>query len=156
PWKMVLGTSYVGSRTRKYPISANLNVVPLAQQVESLGVSNYWNRTVANPFFGAPEMAGTPYAGATVTNAALATPFPQFSGVQVQGLPFGRATYDALEARLDKRLTYGLSFSVSYTLSKNISALSYRNDWTTTPLRQIDALDVTHHFTMATFWDVPF
>jgi hypothetical protein len=156
PGKMTLASSYVGSRTRKYPVSQAFSVVPLAQQIESLGVSNYWNRAVPNPFFGAPEMAGTGYAGATITNALAWTTFPQFTGVTVQGLPTGGTNYNSLVVRLNKRVSHGLSFSGSYTFSKMTSSTFYRTNWDTQPFWQIDPLDTPHHLALSTFWDLPF
>ena len=40
PWASVLELSYVGSRTRKYPVTRALNVVPLEQQQAALGNAN--------------------------------------------------------------------------------------------------------------------
>lgn len=61
PWKATLETAYVGSRTRKLPVTRNLNFVPLEQQLKSLGDPNYWNQRAVNPFYGAPELTGTGY-----------------------------------------------------------------------------------------------
>lgn len=156
PAKMNLAGSYVGSRTRTFPISRETNIVPLSQQLESLGVASYWNRPVANPYFGDPLLAGSAYGGSTITNALASTLYPQFTGVTKQGISTGGTNYNSFQTRLSKRLQYGLNFSASYTLAKMTSSTFYRTNWDTDPTWQIDPLDATHHFTLSTFWDLPF
>ena len=156
PGRMTLANSYVGSRTRKFPISRETNIVPLNLQLESLGVANYWNRAVANPFFGEPLLAGSGYAGSTITNALASTRYPQFSGVNQLGISTGGTNYNSLQTRLSKRLSKGLNFSANYTFSKMVSSTFYRTNWDNEPTWQIDPLDATHHFALSTFYDLPF
>jgi hypothetical protein len=155
PWQMTMEASYVGSRTRKYRVSRNINIVPIQEQLAALGNANYFNRAVPNPYFGAPELVGTAYNAPTLTNEALLRPFPQFTSVNMLGIPSGSVDYDSLETRLRKRLSHGVLFTASYTFSKRMSALAYRTNWDADPLRQIDSQDVPHHISVATFWDLP-
>src|SRR5262249_15961165 len=57
PWKTVLEASYVGSRTRKYPVSQSLSAVPYAARVQGIANPSYLNPAAPNPFFRAPEPA---------------------------------------------------------------------------------------------------
>ena len=67
-----------------------------------------------------------PYAGFTgLINQAL-RPFPQYGDFNQEDNSFtpdrtGNSTYHAMQAQLNKRFAQGLSFLVSYTVSKNIT-----------------------------------
>lgn len=155
PWKATLEVAYVGSRTRKLMVAKNLNYVPLDQQVRSLGDPNYWNVKVANPFYGAPELAGTSFNTPAFGQGVLMTKYPQFNQVTVYGLPYGRSSYDSGEIRVNKRMSEGFMLSASYTYSKLMTGSSYRTNWDTEVFRQADGQDRPHHYTMSVIWDLP-
>jgi hypothetical protein len=81
PWRLVLEASYVGSRTRKFPVSKVLSAIPLEERLKGFADPNYLNASVANPFAGAPELVGTGLQGSTITRAQSLSPYPQFTGV---------------------------------------------------------------------------
>jgi hypothetical protein len=73
---------------------------------------------VPNPY-ASIVTAGT-ISAATVTANQLLRPFPQFMSVQQMASTYGASTYHALQAKLSKHLSHGLSFLTAFTWSKLI------------------------------------
>ena len=71
---------------------------------------------VANPFSGL--IASGFLSGATVQKRQLLRPFPQFGDIFVHGASDGKSLYNSFTVKGQKRLTSGLSFLASYTLSE--------------------------------------
>jgi hypothetical protein len=83
------------------------------------------NEQVPNPFAGL--LPGTAINGARVVRSQLLRPFPQFTGLTEDRRTIGRAWYNSLQVRLEKRLAHGLHYLLSYTFSKNMEAVGYLN-----------------------------
>jgi len=62
--------------------------------------------------------------GPTITRAQLLLPYPEFTQVALYRNNIGGTHYHAFEAKLEQRLTHGLSYLVSYTHSKLIDEAS--------------------------------
>jgi hypothetical protein len=67
-----------------------------------------------------------PYAGFTGNINQLLRPFPQYGNFNQEDNSFspdrsGNSTYHAMQLQLNKRVSEGLTFLVSYTVSKNIT-----------------------------------
>src|SRR5260370_6532521 len=67
-----------------------------------------------------------PYAGFTGNINQLLRPFPQYGTFNQEDNSFtpdrtGNSTYNAMQLQVNKRFAQGLSFLVSYTVSKNIT-----------------------------------
>lgn len=62
-----------------------------------------------------------PYAGFRGTVAQALRPYPQYLSIADQANPNGNSTYHALQSKLEKRFSKGLTFLVAYTFSKTIS-----------------------------------
>ena len=86
------------------------------------GNPNFLNQQVPNPFAGL--IPGTGLDNVTVARSQLLRPFPQFTGFNVEQLNTGRIWYNSLQVTATKRYAKGLSFTTTYTLSKNIEALT--------------------------------
>jgi hypothetical protein len=156
PRKTIFEASYVGSRTRKYPVSQTLSAIPYAGRVQGIANPNYLNAAVPNPFAGAPELAGTSLAGATITQAQSFSPFPQFSSVTENGIPLGSTSYNALEIRARKRLSEGVSITTSYSFSKTMEVVAYEEPQYTTLEHVLADFDRTHHLTVSALMAAPF
>jgi hypothetical protein len=74
---------------------------------------------VNNPFFGTITSGALAQPG--VTRGTLLRRFPQFSAVDVINNTAGNSIYHALQVKIEKRLSSGTSFLVSYTFGKLIS-----------------------------------
>ena len=73
----------------------------------------------------------------TLTVAQALRPFPQFGGLGVSWAPRGDNWYDALQAKLTKRTSYGLAATAAYTRSKTLDTAESVNDQFNWPNRKV-------------------
>jgi hypothetical protein len=113
---LVAEVAYAGSKITHVGIpDTNINQLTAAQLAEG----NSLLQQVANPFFGQiprNSSLGDP----TIPRAQLLRPFPRFTTVSFYRNNVGNTSYHALHAKLEKRLSRGMAFLVSYTRSKLI------------------------------------
>ncbi len=76
---------------------------------------------IANPFKG----LGTPYTNsqgmltaARITAEQASSPWPEYTSVQEDLIPGASTQFDALNTRLQKRMSYGLDMNITFTYSK--------------------------------------
>ena len=62
-----------------------------------------------------------PYAGFTGSVAQALRPYPQYSGITNNSNPNGNSTYNALQVKLTKRFSHGLSVLGAYTWAKSLT-----------------------------------
>lgn len=113
-WGMNLDLAYVGARTTSLGAGfENVNQV----NPTYLTLGSTLNADINSP---AAIAAGitAPYTGFTGSVAQALRPFPQFSGILDQFQTTGYSHYNALQAKLQKRLSNNLSLLASYTFSK--------------------------------------
>ncbi len=158
PANIVLDAAYVGSRTRSAVVSKPVNELPL--EALALGDStkggnpNYLNQRLPNPFEGL--IPGTALDSSTITRQQLLRPYPQFSGFSMSDRNEGKIWYNSLQVTVDKRYSRGLSVLATYTLSKNIEALSYLNGQDAAPTRTLTDWDRPHRLVIAPVYELPF
>jgi hypothetical protein len=117
-WNLEL--SYLGSKNTRLGIpDANINQLP--SQYLSMG-SALLTR-VSNPYFGQIP-ASSSLGGATIAQQQLLRPFPRFTSVALFRDNVGNSGYNAIAAKLEKRLSHGLTINASYTFSKLIDDAS--------------------------------
>jgi len=155
---IMVEAAYVGSRTRAAVVSKPINELPL--EALALGDStkggnpNYLNQQVPNPFAGL--MPGTALNSATVPRQQLMRPYPQFSSFNMMDRNDGEIWYNSLQISFDKRYSHGLTLLATYTLSKNIEALSYLNGQDEKPGRTLADWDRPHRLVFAPIYELPF
>jgi hypothetical protein len=125
---LMVSVAYVGSKGTHLPA---LNIIP--NQVNpsflSLGSELTMNasclaaNTCPNSIAAGVKL---PYAGFTGNINQALRPFPQYGNFNQEDNSFtpdrtGNSTYHAMQLQVDKRFAQGLSFLVSYTVSKNIT-----------------------------------
>jgi hypothetical protein len=131
---LLADVAYVGSKGSHLPA---LNIIPnqvnpgylslgndLGMNVSCLSDGSCPNAAAAGvkiPFANFSTLWG---GSATITQALR--PFPQYGNFVTDDNSFGydrtgNSTYESMQARLTKRFASGLSFLVSYTISKNIT-----------------------------------
>lgn len=106
--------AYVGSHIVHVGIpDANLNQLTLAQLQQGASLLT----PVTNPYYGQLPTSST-IGGKTVSAAQLLKPYPRFQNVAYYRNNTGNTNYNALEVKVEKRLSHGLSVLGSYTYSK--------------------------------------
>jgi hypothetical protein len=111
---------YLGSKNTRLGVpDPNINQLP--DQYLSLGPALL--APVANPYFGQIPISST-IGGPTVTAQQLLRPFPRFTAVALFRNNIGNSSYEAFQAKLEKRLSRGLTFTFAYTISKLIDDAS--------------------------------
>jgi hypothetical protein len=126
--------AYVGSKGTHLPA---LNIIPNQVNPHYLSLGSELG-TDSSCLTGAPPPGGLPcpnaiaagvtlpYAGFTGPINQALRPFPQYGDFNQEDNSFtpdrtGNSTYHAMQAQVNKRFGDGLSFLVSYTVSKNIT-----------------------------------
>jgi hypothetical protein len=155
PFDSTIEASYVGSRTSNISISQNIDYLSLSNL--QLGIANpsYLNAAVQNPFYGAAQLSGTTLATSTITRAQALLPYPQFTGVTETAVPIGYSSYNALEVRLNKKISRGFSLLWVYTFSKALEATSYLNPQDTRLDHEISSWDRPSNVDVAAAYNIP-
>lgn len=112
--------AYVGSKATHLGVpDANINQLTVAQ----LAMGSALVAQVPNPFFGQIP-ASSSLGGPKIAAAQLLKPFPRFTNVALFRNNIGNSNYNALQAKLEKGFSHGLTFLFSYTRSKLIDDAS--------------------------------
>jgi hypothetical protein len=156
PWRTVLETSYVGSRTTRYPVSQVKGAISLSDVQQGVANPAYLTRAVPNPFYGAPQLAGSNLSGPTIPQSQALSPYPQFASVTENGVSIGSTSYDALQVRMSKRLSSGFSVTTSYTFSKTLQAVSYLAPQYTSLEHVLAPFDRSQHLSISSLIEAPF
>jgi hypothetical protein len=125
---LMVSVAYVGSKGTHLPA---LNIIP--NQVNPSFLTLGGELTMPSSCLAAdtcPKSVAAgltlPYAGFTGNINQLLRPFPQYGNFNQEDNSFtpdrtGNSTYNAMQLQVNKRFAQGLSFLVSYTVSKNIT-----------------------------------
>lgn len=116
PAQFLLDLGYIGQRGTALPSGLeNINQVDLRY----LSLGNTLNADINSP---AAQAAGIfpPYPGFTGSVSQALRPYPQYSDIRNLYQPIGWSTYNALQMRLQRRFSAGISFLAAYTFSKSI------------------------------------
>ena len=125
---LVVSAAYVGSKGTHLPA---LNIIPNQVNPSFLSLGNdltknascLANNTCPNAIAAGVKL---PYTTFTGSINQLLRPFPQYGDFNQEDNSFtpdrtGNSTYHAMQLGLEKRFAKGLSFLVSYTVSKNLT-----------------------------------
>lgn len=116
--------AYVGSHIVHVGIpDSNLNQLTADQLAIGLSDPTSLTRAVNNPYFGQIP-ASSSIGGPTVSAAQLLKPYPRFQNIATYRNNTGTTNYNALEAKVEQRLSHSLTFLFSYTHSKLIDDAS--------------------------------
>lgn len=112
--------AYVGSHIVHVGIpDSNLNQLTADQLAQGASLL----QTVPNPYYGQIPSSSS-IGGKTITRAQLLKPYPRFLNVATYRHNSGQSNYNALEAKVEQRLSHGISFLFAYTHSKLIDDAS--------------------------------
>ena len=112
---VLLDVGYSGSHG--VHLTRDLGLDQLNPQYLSLGTS--LQNLVPNPF--APYIGTGALSQPTVAQQQLLMPYPQFTSIDEINDTSASSVYHSLQVKLEKRLSHGVSFLVSYTTGKLIS-----------------------------------
>ncbi|MFN7930994.1 MAG: carboxypeptidase regulatory-like domain-containing protein [Blastocatellia bacterium] len=179
----VLNVAYAGAHGLRLPYrTVNLNQVPkeiiewakvnYAQAkdvngVAATNVSQFFNQSVANPFFGLITNPNSTLRTATVARSQLLKPFPQYDSPQLFNPHIGASKYNSLQISVNKRFSGGLIGSASYVWGKliDIGRNGNNNSGAATSIEDIYDLqgeyavsnfDVPHRFVASFSYELPF
>ncbi len=162
----LLELAYSGTQGRKlsfgyndFYAGFNINQIPDS----ALALGSALRQQVANPFFGV--ITAGPLAAQTVERRQLLRPYPQFLNVSILDMPGASSSFNALVARMSKRFSEGLSFSVSYQFSKALDNASENQGWEVNDRarnfynlaaeRSVSAHDVPHSLAVTYVYELP-
>jgi hypothetical protein len=112
--------AYVGSHVVHVGMpDTNLNQLTAAQ----LSLGSALTAKVPNPYYGQLP-SSSPIGGKTITYAQSIKPYPRFQNIASYRKNTGRTNYNAVEAKVEQRMSNGLSFVFGYTHSKLIDEAS--------------------------------
>ena len=122
PGGILIDVAYVGSRGVHLNKSGEnqLNIDQLTPAAIALGTR--LQQSVANPFYGI--ITTGPESTATIPLYYLLAPFPQFTAVQASYPTGGYSSYNALQLKVEKRMSHGLTTLLSFTGQKMIDDFS--------------------------------
>ena len=109
PMGIALKFGYVGGHGRNLPNTLNINQLPDNQFGQGLGL----NTRVANPYAGLGS-----WGTGTVARYQTLLPFPQYQSVSL-ATSLGRSDYNALNVKVQKRFSQGMTLLAAYTWSSN-------------------------------------
>jgi hypothetical protein len=151
PGRVLLTAGYVGSRIRGLSVTKPFNEISL--ESFNLGATTL-TQNVPNPMAGA--IPGTSLNGATVQRQQLLRPFPQFLGINQLNRSEGQSRYDGFQFLLAKRLSKGVTASMSYTYSKTLERMTYRNAQDREKEKVATAWDVPQSLQLNAVYELPF
>jgi hypothetical protein len=112
--------AYVGSHIVHVGIpDSNLNQLTAAQLAQGSSLTTQ----VANPYYGVLP-ASSPLGTRTIAAGQLLKPYPRFQNVSIYRNNTGQTNYNAIEAKVEQRVTHALSFLFAYTHSRLIDDAS--------------------------------
>ena len=115
-----LEAGYLGSKNTHLGLpESNLNQLPATD----LAMGSALTVKVPNPYFGQIP-ASSSLGQATIAQQQLLRAFPRFTNVALFRDNVADSEYDALQLKLEKRFSRGLTFSFAYTFSKLIDDAS--------------------------------
>jgi hypothetical protein len=160
--------AYTGSKITRVGLP-DVNINQLSAEQLALGPALL--QRVANPYFGIIPRSSS-LGDPTIPVAQLLKPFPEYTTVSLYRNNVGSTNYQGVSAKLEQRLSKGLSYLVSYTRSRLLDDASSVFDASvlTGPVanfpvadsfnrkleRDYSTGDIPHVFVASAVWDLPF
>jgi len=158
----VADVEYVGNYGYDIEIVRNINALPNqyldasnSRSAAQVANNTFLTGTVANPFAGLSQFAGTSFANSTISRSQLLRPFPEFGDILTTNND-GKTWYHSGQFAVDKRFSKGYTVQAAYTWSKWLQATEYLNPADPTPTKMISDQDTPHRFSLSAMYEVPF
>ena len=151
---------YVGNYGSQLETGRNINALPnqylSTSSTRDDARNNYLTAPVPNPFFGLmPSSAPAGFRGATIQRQQLLRPYPHFGDINTTTNE-GQSWYNALQLSLERRMSRGYTFNVSYTFSRFEEATGFLNAGDPSPTRMVSDMDTPHRVAISGIWELPF
>ena len=150
PGQLLVEGSYIGMLNVKQFESFNQNEKP--DRYLALGSAE--NTSIRNPFYDIFPAASTLGGSPTIQQKQLWYQYPQFTSLTVQGANTGVAIYHALQAKVEKRMTHGLTIlwtlSHSKLIDNNTTSIVNERHY-----RSVSSLDRLNLMRMAFTYQLP-
>ena len=159
--------AYVGSKITHVGIpDTNINQL----SADQLALGTALTARVPNPYFGIIPRSSS-LGDPTITVAQLLKPYPEYTTVSLYRNNVGTTFYQGVTARVEQRLSHGLSYLVSYTRSvlKDDASSVFDASILTGPIANFQAADsynralerdystgdIPHVLVASTVWELP-
>jgi len=112
---------------------------------------------IPNPFFQLPGVEGSRGSNQLITIYDLLRPIKILGGQKSSDNPWGKTQYDAMEAKIQRRLTDGFSLLASYTLSKLFEDTAFWGPEISGPVAEhkLGGEDRPHKLAVSSIWRFP-
>lgn len=158
---LVVEVGYLGNHAVRLRANRALNGIPeqyLSKlPVRDQAVIDRLTASVTNPMRNL--LPGTTLNGGTIALHQLLRPFPHFSGdsgVQLNNDAFGGSYFHSLQARLEKRLSRGVSYMLNYQWSRLIERYSFLNLSDRRAEKRVASEDRPQRLVFSGLWEFPF
>jgi hypothetical protein len=158
---LVVDVSYVGTAAH-HLLNGNLNYNQLNPQYLALG--SLLSASVTSTQASAAGIRA-PYAGFSGSVAQALRPFPQYQSITLSSDPVGTNNYNSLQVHVQKRFSQGVSFLLTYVLSKDLTDAdgqgggtflgSAQNYYNLRAEKAVASSDIPQSLVMAYTYDLP-
>jgi Carboxypeptidase regulatory-like domain len=161
PHKVLVDVAYAGNKGTALPVDIQADQLPDQYLSMGQGLLNQ----VPNPFFGIVTTG--PLSSATVAAGQLLRPFPEYNSVNIRAVREGDSIYHALQVKVERRFSGGLSLLGAYTFSKAITDAGSRlsinfanpgiqNSNNLSGERSLANFDTPQRLILSYNWELPF
>jgi hypothetical protein len=155
---LILEVAYEGNHAVHLTVDQPLNYVPerhlSASFFRDQATIDRLSSNVKNPFVGL--IPGTGLNGSTVQQQTLLLPFPEFGGLTMSANNNGSSYYHALDVRVEKRYSHGLSLLANYIWSRTIERVSRLNSSDQTLEKRPSNIDRPQRIVASGSYELPF
>ncbi len=168
PGHIALDAHFAGNYTSRLRATLwNNGIITYPQLQYSLAEgSSVYSKQLPNPYYGvfSESFPGGCGQSPQIPALALLLPWSQYCGfdsappVGVYNAPIGKNWYNALEVKLTKRTSHGLTFNVAYTYSKSMDGSGYQNGYPyqdANEVHWISQFDRTHVLAVTGVYELP-
>ena len=168
PGQMALDVHFSGNYTSRLRATLweNGTITNAQLQYALAKGSHVYSQLLPNPYYNvfAESFPGGCGQSPTIPALALLLRWSQYCGfntappVGIYNAPIGKNWYNALEIKLTKHTSYGLTFNLAYTWSKNMDGSGYQNGYPyqdANEVHWISQFDRTHVLAVTGVYDLP-
>lgn len=116
-----------------------------------------WNTLLPNPFYQLPNVTGTIASSKNVTVNQLLNPIPLLGSIS-ENRPTGKNGYDALQTKIERRYSSGLSLIAAFSWSKLFEDTAFLGPQIAGPKieHKLGGEDRPYVLALTGIWDLPF